>query len=150
MAGVAPFTAARVRVEAEDWRAAIRAAGELLVEGGAVEEHYPERCIRMAEEHGPYMVLAPGLALAHARPQDGASGLGLSAVTLKRPVAFGHPDNDPVDLVFAFGSPDKDQHVGLLAALAGQLAEGLDAWLRAAESREEAEELLEEVVRGIE
>lgn len=143
-------TGARVRVAAEDWRAAVRAACEPLVEGGAVEPRYPERCVEVVEENGPYMVLAPGLALAHARPEDGVLEVGLSAATLAEPVEFGHPENDPVDLVFAFGSPDKEQHVGLLAALADRLTEGLDDELRAAKSEERAEELLEEVARGVE
>lgn len=130
--GAEPAVAARVGVAAADWRAAVRAACAPLVDAGAVQSRYPERCIVMVEEHGPYMVLAPGLALAHARPEDGVNRLGVAAVTLSSPVDFGHPDNDPVDLVFAFGSPDADQHVGLIAALARHLATGLEQSLRAA------------------
>ena len=38
--------------------------------------------IRMIEEHGPYVVIAPGLALAHARPGPEVLADGLSVVTL--------------------------------------------------------------------
>jgi PTS system ascorbate-specific IIA component len=143
VAGVgSPVVGVRFRVEADDWRAAVRAACGPLVEGSAVEPRYPEHCIETVEEHGPYVVLAPGLALAHARPEDGVLRLGLAVAVLTEAVPFGHPENDPVDLVFAFGSPDKDRHVGLLSALASRLSNGLAAELRAAGDVGEAEALL--------
>lgn len=144
-----PVTGVRVGVKAEDWRAAVRAACRPLLAAGAVEARYVERCVAMAEEHGPYMVVAPGVALAHARPEDGVRALGLAVAVLARPVEFGHPDNDPVDLVFAFGSPDRDQHVGLLSALARRLLEGLDGRLRAAGDEDEARRLMEETADDV-
>jgi PTS system ascorbate-specific IIA component len=139
--------AAQVAVTAAGWRQAVRAACRPLVRGGAVQERYVERCIALLEEQGPYVVLAPGIALVHARPEDGAVSLGLSAVTVDPPVAFGHPVNDPVDVVFAFASPDRESHLGLLAALSRHLLGGLGDALRAAGSDREATALLEEVVR---
>ncbi|MFA9428880.1 PTS sugar transporter subunit IIA [Egicoccus sp. AB-alg2] len=138
----------RARRPAGGWRDAIRVACDPLVEREAVSEHYPQRCIEMVEEHGPYIVLAPGIALAHARPEDGALRLAVAATTLTEPVAFGHEDNDPVDLVFAFGSPDRDQHVGLLSALATALLGGLADRLRAAEDDEALQAALAEVGDG--
>lgn len=96
------------------------------------------------------MVVAPGVALAHARPEDGALQLGLAVATLREPVEFGHAENDPVDVVFAFGSPDRDQHVGLLGALAQRLTEGLADDLRKAADESQARRLMEEVAAGVE
>lgn len=135
---------------AGDWRAAVRAASELLVDAGAAEPRYVDRCVATVEELGPYMVVAPGVALAHARPEDGAVALGLTAVTLRQPVEFGHAENDPVDVVFAFGSPDRDQHVGLLAALARRLTEGLADDLRKASDESEVARLMKEVAAAVE
>jgi PTS system ascorbate-specific IIA component len=143
-------TGAGHAVAADDWRAAVRAAAELLVDAGAAEPRYVDRCIATVEELGPYMVVAPGVALAHARPEDGAVGLGLSAVTLREPVEFGHAENDPVDVVLAFGSPDRDQHVGLLGALARRLTEGLADDLREAGDESEVRKLMEEVAAAVE
>ena len=142
--GERPVTGARTAVAAADWREAIRAACAPLVEQGAATATYPDRCVATVEEHGPYIVLAPGIALAHARPDDGATALGVAAVTLAEPVAFGHDDNDPVDVVFAFGSPDTHQHVGLLSSLAGALERGLADRLRAADDDAAARSLLVE------
>ena len=146
--GVPPEAAlaAVARRTVGDWRAAVRLACGLLEEQTAVTSTYVERCIAMVEEHGPYIVLAPGIALAHARPEDGVTRLGVSVATLAEPVRFGHEDNDPVDVVFAFGSPDKEQHVGLLSTLARHLHAGLADRLREAEDDATARSLLQEVV----
>jgi ascorbate PTS system EIIA or EIIAB component len=148
MAALRPVVAAGVAVEADDWQAAVRAACRLLVEAGAADQGYVDACVAMVEEHGPYMVVAPGIALAHARPEDGARMLGVSVAVLARPVEFGHPDNDPVDVVFAFGSPDADQHVELLASLAGGLTEGLADGLRAAPDDTAARDSLTRAIDG--
>jgi PTS system ascorbate-specific IIA component len=142
----APAVSAAVRVTADSWPAAIRAAGHGLVERRAADDRYVERCIAQVRADGPYIVVAPGIALAHARPEDGARALGVSVAVLAQAVAFGHAANDPVDVVFAFCSPDRDSHVGLLSALARQLAAGLADRLRAAPDDETAARLLTEVI----
>jgi PTS system ascorbate-specific IIA component len=136
-------------VAVDDWAGAIRAACEPLVLAGCATPHYADRCVDMVREHGPYIVLAPGVALAHARPEDGATRLALSAITLSRPVPFGHPTNDPVDVVFAFASPDAGAHMGLLTALARRLAGGLIETLRHAPSDAVAAAHLQEVVDDV-
>jgi len=137
---------ARVRVTADSWPAAVQAAGRGLVDSGAAEDRYVQRCVAQVRAVGPYIVVAPGIALAHARPEDGAVTLGVSVAVLDRPVNFGHAANDPVDVVFAFCSPDRDSHVGLLSSLARRLVSGLADRLRAAPDDETAAGLLSEVI----
>lgn len=117
-----PVNAIRLDVDAPDWRAAIRAAGELLGEAGVAGDSYTDAMIRVVEEHGPYIVLAPGFALAHSRPDDSVTRTGMSLVRLAEPVRFGHDTNDPVTLVMALASVDSSAHQDALAALAGVLA----------------------------
>jgi PTS system ascorbate-specific IIA component len=147
--GTLPAVDARVHVTVSGWAAAMSAAVQLLVDAGAATAGYADRCVEIVREQGPYIVIAPGVALAHARPEDGARALGLAAVTLAEPVTFGHPANDPVDLVLAFASPDRSAHVGLLAALARRLADGLGTHLRAAASDDAAAALLQEVINDV-
>lgn len=120
-------------VHAADWRAAVRAAGKLLEAGGAVEARYTEAMLRAAEELGPYIVIAPGLALPHARPEDGVRRACMAVITLDSPVTFGSPENDPVRVVVALGAADADGHVQALAQLMAALEnpEDMDALLRA-------------------
>lgn len=131
-----PVVATAMDVPADDWRTAVRAAAQLLVDAGTAAPQYVQACVDTVEEFGPYIVLAPGLALAHARPELGSLAPGLSAALLANPVDFGHPDNDPVDLVLGFTADDKDSHVTMLAGLARQLQEGLAQRLREADSSE--------------
>jgi mannitol/fructose-specific phosphotransferase system IIA component (Ntr-type) len=101
-----------------DWQEAVRAAGDLLVRAGKAEPRYVDGMIRMVQEIGPYIVIAPGVALPHARPEDGVKEACMSLVTLNPPVPFGNEYNDPVELVVAFGSPDSKGHMEALAELA--------------------------------
>jgi mannitol/fructose-specific phosphotransferase system IIA component (Ntr-type) len=64
-------------------------------------------------------------------------------MTLSHPVDFGNPENDPVDLVFAFGATDKDSHIQALKDLADILAKPkLVERIRSAESKDEILDLL--------
>lgn len=101
-----------------DWQQAVREAGNLLVRVGAVEPRYVNAMIRMVQEIGPYIVIAPGVAMPHARPEDGVNTPGMSLVTLAPPVRFGNKHNDPVDLVIAFAAKDHNSHIEALAELA--------------------------------
>ncbi|EKP95160.1 PTS sugar transporter subunit IIA [Thermaerobacter subterraneus] len=112
----------RLGVRAGDWRQAVMEAGRLLVAGGIAMPRYVEAMIRTVESLGPYMVIAPGIAMPHARPEDGVSRTGLAFVRLDVPVAFGHGANDPVDLVIPLAAVDHDAHVMAMAQLAEQLA----------------------------
>lgn len=108
----------RIHVTVDDWEEAVRVAGDLLVDAEVCEPRYVKAMVDVVHEMGPYMVLAPGLALVHARPKDGVINMGISLVTLDPPVEFGSKRNDPVSLVIAFGAVDKEKHLGMLQALA--------------------------------
>ncbi|WP_349903312.1 PTS sugar transporter subunit IIA [Parafrigoribacterium humi] len=113
-----PESAIILGAEAADWRAAVRLTGAALAESGAATPGYADEMIRMIEEHGPYVVIAPGLALAHARPGPEVLGDGLAVVTLATPVAFGHPHNDPVSVVLGLAVSRPDAHLASVAELA--------------------------------
>jgi PTS system ascorbate-specific IIA component len=107
-----------VGAEADDWRAAVRVVGRALTASGATRPGYADEMIRMIEEHGPYVVIAPGLALAHARPGPEVLADGLAVVTLATPVLFGHPHNDPVSVVLGLAIKSADAHIETVAELA--------------------------------
>lgn len=107
-----------LRAHARDWREAVRRAGEALVDGAVTTDAYAERMVQVVEEFGAYIVIAPGLALAHARPGPDVVRDGLAVVTLDEPVVFGHPHNDPVEVVLALAVTSNEGHVTVLAELA--------------------------------
>jgi len=119
-----PAEAILVGATAADWREAVRLAGAALVRSGAAREGYSDEMIRMIDEHGPYVVIAPGLALAHARPGPDVLADGLAIVTLGTPVAFGHPHNDPVRVVLGLAIKNADEHLAAVAGLANVFNDG--------------------------
>jgi len=113
----------KLQVKSGDWEEAVRCGGQLLVEGGVCEPRYVDAMVQAVRDLGPYMVLAPGIALAHARPEDGVLAVGMSLITLASPVEFGSEANDPVQLIISFGGVDKEKHIGMLQALSQFLVE---------------------------
>lgn len=93
---------------------AIRAAGLLLQNEGFVEESYITAMVESYHKNGPYFVLAPQIALPHARPEDGVKEASVSFIRLKRPIKFGNKANDPVQLVFALGASSNGDHLHIL------------------------------------
>jgi mannitol/fructose-specific phosphotransferase system IIA component (Ntr-type) len=130
-----------VDVEVKDWQAAIRAAGQLMFKDGAVEERFADAMIRVAKEFGPYIVVAPGIALPHARPEDGVIKATIAILRLKTPVNLGNKDNDPVYLVVALAAVDHEQHIDGLRELASVL--GDDANIQRIKDSKTSQELLE-------
>ena len=99
------------------WRETFELAGLGLVESSRTTSAYTNEMIQAFEELGPYMVIAPGIALAHGRPSESVLATGLSLVTLSTPVVFGSTSNDPVSLVIGLAAVDHDSHIDLMAAL---------------------------------
>ncbi|WP_042680302.1 PTS sugar transporter subunit IIA [Thermococcus paralvinellae] len=107
----------QVNAEVRNWIDAVKLSGELLYQVSKISNTYIKAMIKTTQKLGPYAVIAPGVALPHARPEDGALKVGISVVTLKNPVDFDSP-NDPVRIVIAFSAPTNSQHLQLLKELA--------------------------------
>lgn len=133
----------RLNAEAATPEDAIRAAGALLTAAGTADAAYSEAMVESFREKGPYFVLAPGIALPHAKADSGVQEASVSFVRLKQPVAFGHKTNDPVDLVFALGSATNEEHIAMLRKLTVLLNDpGNIETLRKAETVEDVRALL--------
>lgn len=113
----------RLDVEVKDWEEAVRQAGQLLLDQNKVESSYVDAMVRMVKENGPYIVIDKGVAMPHARPEDGVKSLGFSLLRLNTPVNFGHDKNDPVKLVVCLSSVDAEMHLNALRQLAGILSD---------------------------
>lgn len=107
----------KLNVEAKNWEEAVRIGGKLLVENGMAESRYIDAMVNGVKDIGPYIVIAPGFAMPHARPESGALKPGFSLLTLNKPVEFGNKENDPVYLVVCVCSPDSNSHIKALSEL---------------------------------
>jgi PTS system ascorbate-specific IIA component len=105
------------------WEEAVRLAGELLVSSGRTTVKYTDAMVETIHELGPYVVIAPGLAMPHARPSEAVLDTGMSLITLAEPVEFGNRKNDPVTVVFGLAALDHDRHLELLSEFAGKFSQ---------------------------
>lgn len=97
--------------------------GGLLKEAGKVNERYIDDMISAYETLGPYIVMAPGLAMPHARPGGNVVENAISFLQLKTPVEFQHSSNDPVKVVITLAGSSDDGHIELLQDLSSFLGE---------------------------
>jgi PTS system ascorbate-specific IIA component len=104
-----------------DFEAAVSQAVDLLVLDGKANQGYVAAVLDSLRELGPYFVIAPGIAIAHARPSHAVLEAGFSLLHLSSGVVSGS-QNDPVHLLFAFCSPDADSHIELLAQFAESIS----------------------------
>ncbi|MCL5428846.1 MAG: PTS sugar transporter subunit IIA [Chloroflexi bacterium] len=105
-------------VSTAGWEEAVETVGKLLEQAGFTTDNYIPAMKRTIKELGPYAVIAPGIAMPHARPEDGVLLTGFALITLDPAVDFGSQVNDPVDIVLAFGATDKQTHIKALQEIA--------------------------------
>lgn len=110
-----------LNVEVKIWEDAVVAGGSLLEKCGAIEHRYIDAMIETVREIGPYIVIAPGIAMPHARPESGVKRVGMSFITLRDTVNFGNKDNDPVKIVVCLCAVDHSTHIKALSELVGLL-----------------------------
>jgi mannitol/fructose-specific phosphotransferase system IIA component (Ntr-type)/galactitol-specific phosphotransferase system IIB component len=105
-----------VDVIAENWQEVVEKAGARLKKVGAIETHFIQSMKDVIVEFGPYMVIWPGAVLLHA-PPSGVRRLCMGLISLRKPVYFGHPVNDPVDIAIVLGAIDNRSHITALLEL---------------------------------
>jgi len=107
----------KLNVDVENWEQAIRCGGEILKNNGAIDERYIDGMIDSVKTLGPYIVVAPGIAMPHARPDDSVKKIGMSLITLNNPVNFGNKEHDPVEIVVCLCAVDHSSHLKALSGL---------------------------------
>lgn len=106
-----------------DWQAAIEAVARPLLHEQVISQRYVDTIIQQKQDIGPYFVIAPRIAMPHARPEQGAEKLGLSVLKLAQGVNFDADENDPVDILFMFAAPDSNSHIEMITQLAEVLSD---------------------------
>ncbi|HCM1953579.1 TPA: PTS sugar transporter subunit IIA [Salmonella enterica subsp. salamae serovar 9,46:z4,z24:z39:z42] len=116
-----------------DWKQAIMLSAQPLLAKEAITEDYIHAIFNSHQKIGPYYVLAPGLAMPHARPEQGVIKNGLSLLHIKQGVSFDSEDNDPIYVVIMLCALSGDEHINMITALADIFSddERLSALLKA-------------------
>ncbi|MDQ2190712.1 MULTISPECIES: PTS sugar transporter subunit IIA [unclassified Vibrio] len=108
----------RVHKSADDWQDAIRKACQPLIENKAINPSYVEAIFRSHRELGPYYVVGPGMAMPHARPEDGVNRLAFGLTVIQDGVNFNSDGNDPVKMLVTLAATDSNSHVDSISKLA--------------------------------
>lgn len=106
-----------LHLRAASWQEALRLAYQPMVDYGYITQNYVEDTIRSVEISGPYIVIAPHVALPHSMAKNGALKTGLGISVLETPVKFGNKSNDPVKYIFSLSALDNESHIGAMAQL---------------------------------
>ncbi len=128
-----------------DWKQAIRLSAQPLLAKETMTEAYIDAIFNSHQELGPYYVLAPGLAMPHARPEQGAIKNGLSLLHIKQGVSFDAEENDPIYVVIMLCALSGDEHINMITALADIFSD--DERLSALQKASSIEEI-QRVIKG--
>ncbi|KHD85280.1 BglG family transcription antiterminator [Heyndrickxia ginsengihumi] len=105
-----------------DWKEAIRVASKPLLQLNYISKEYVDSMIETVEELGPYIVIAPKIALPHGRPEKGVKKVGMSLLKLETPVAFSNQKEHEVQLIIVLAAIDNGTHLNALAQLSNMLS----------------------------
>src|SRR5471030_1043476 len=127
----------------DDWKSAVAFAVQPLIDSGAAEGRYLQAIYDMHREIGPYYVLGEGIAMPHARPEEGVIRTALSLVIVNEGVEFGSEDNDPVYIIFALSAVDSNSHIDMIASLSRFFCdEGAVETLRRAKDKQQVLDII--------
>lgn len=104
----------RLNLNCKDFEDVILQGTKPLEEKGFVTHKYGLGIINKLKEFGAYMVIAPGICLAHADLSNEITKSCMSFINLKYPIKFNSEFNDPVKIVLTFASLDKEIHLNAL------------------------------------
>ncbi|MFC3419344.1 PTS sugar transporter subunit IIA [Salinicoccus hispanicus] len=144
--GLIEFTTKNVelQVDAKDWEEAVRKSVSILEKNNHVNTEYVEHIIQNIDEYGPYILIHPGLAIPHSRPENGVNRIGFSLLTLSTPVYFSGSDNS-VEVLISFSAVDNRNHLEIIKMIVDIVEHGLIEKLPDVHSIHELNELMEEV-----
>ncbi|ASA56944.1 PTS sugar transporter subunit IIA [Vibrio gazogenes] len=108
----------RIHADATDWKDAIEKSCAALIENHAIEPGYVDAICRSHESIGPYYVVGPGMAMPHARPEDGVNRLALAVTVIRQGVNFNADENDPIKMLVTLAATDSNSHIEAIAQLA--------------------------------
>lgn len=106
----------QISEKVENWEKAIELAVRPLVKGNYVEERYIQEIIKNTEKYGPYYVLAPEIAMPHARPEQGVLEKQIAVTVLRTPIKFSE-DGFQVRILITLAASDNKSHLEALKDL---------------------------------
>lgn len=105
------------------WENAIRESSKELLTQEYIQPSYVEAMIEVVKAYGPYIVIAPNIAMPHARPEAGSIKVGFSVTLFDQPVSFGEDESLNARLFVTLSCTSSDTHLKMMQALVEVLGE---------------------------
>ena len=129
-----------------EWQNAIEKAAQPLVETKKIEKRYVEAMIHKVEEVGAYIHIGKGIAIPHARPEDGVNEVGMALLRTKRPVLLLDKVEHSIDIFICIAAIDNEAHLKALAHLTKILSD--NTMLQSIKDAETPEQIIEIIQKG--
>ncbi len=100
-----------------DWKDAIKLSAKPLVDDNVIKQGYVDNMIENVEEHGPYIDLGKGIAIAHAKNYENINKTGISILKLNVPTYILDEEAHKIDVLITLASKDDNEHLDYLAQL---------------------------------
>lgn len=106
-----------------DWKEAIEMTSYSLLYSNKIYPRYVKKMIDIIEEEKPYIMIAEGVAIAHAGIHDGVRSPGMAITILPEKISFnGYID---IDIVVVLATTDTKIHLNALFELIEILEDGI-------------------------
>jgi len=107
-----------------------------LIDKEMIETKYVDKVLQNLKEMGPYIVVAPYIAISHARPTDGVNELSMSLLKLEESINFSTSEDREVKVVITLAAPDENSHLTALGQLSNMLMSDSEALLNASKKED--------------
>lgn len=115
-----------------NWEESIATAAQPLLDQSAIEPQYIDAMINKVKKYGPFINIGEGIALPHARPEEGSKEVGVSVLKTNKPILLLNDENHPIQLFICLSTVGSSSHLKALAELTDILS-----------NKEKVKELLE-------
>ncbi|WP_099300731.1 BglG family transcription antiterminator [Bacillus sp. Marseille-P3800] len=112
-----------VQQKVSSWQDAISAAAQPLLKKEHIDDSYIDAMIRNVMTNGPYIVIAPLIAMPHARPEEGVKKLGISMLKVNEAVPFSNEAKHDARLIIVLAAIDNETHLKALSQLSELLSD---------------------------
>ncbi len=101
----------------DNWEDAVRASVQPMIDRGAVLSAYADSIVNSVKKFGPYIVIAPDIAIPHAEDKANVVKTSIGYMKSNQPVAFSDDPDESARLFFVLASNDEAKHLENLKAL---------------------------------
>lgn len=113
----------QIRSGVTDWKEAIAIASQPLLDDHSITSTYVDAMIQTVLDLGSYIVLAPYIALPHARSNGNVHKDGMSLLKLLEPVYFDEDEDSKATIILPLACENNEGHLDMLAQVAEVLGD---------------------------